>query len=368
MAKIDLKKGVKTGVTAPIITPIKVFSILNRTKPVRDFKKRLAGSLIAFLIVVICTVLIYSFLFIYIARRFEGIEYNLITAAYWVVQSMTTVGYGDISPNSDQMMMFSILVQASGVLLLFGIFFPLVATPWLSQKMQTVMPAEVPRNMHDHIIICGYSNMLDSFIAEMMANNVKLVVVDNDKSVIENMASIGLDCIYGEPNDADVLMNARIKYARSLVVNKSDSANADIVLTACEIAPDVEIIAVVEDVSKAKYLEYAGADRVISPKSMYGAYIGDKAMDHVINRITGAVEFLGSLRIVEIPVYPTSRLIGKTLSESRIREETGTNIVGLWDGGVLTLNPGYDMVIMGNSVLLAVGTSSQLSRLMRLTT
>jgi len=48
-------------------------------------------------------------------------------------------------------------------------------------------------------------------------------------------------------------------------------------------------------------------------------------------------------------------------------EQTGTNIVGLWTAGRLSLNPKPDDVIKENSILLAVGREKQLEALKRLT-
>ncbi|MFU8767196.1 MAG: cation:proton antiporter regulatory subunit, partial [Candidatus Methanoperedens sp.] len=71
--------------------------------------------------------------------------------------------------------------------------------------------------------------------------------------------------------------------------------------------------------------------------------------------------------IVELPIYPRSVLIGKKLVEANIRRRTGANIVGLWTGGTLSLNPHPSDSIKENSVLLAVGTENQLEALKELT-
>jgi voltage-gated potassium channel len=76
---------------------------------------------------------------------------------------------------------------------------------------------------------------------------------------------------------------------------------------------------------------------------------------------------MDDLEITEFPIYPGSQLLRKTLMESRIRELTGANIVGLWKGGELSLNPKSYDVIKRNSILLAVGNKEQLKRLKRLT-
>jgi len=123
----------------------------------------------------------------------------------------------------------------------------------------------------------------------------------------------------------------------------------------------------VEDASNMKYLKYAGASRVVSPKSLFGRFIGRKAVDPFVTRLTGATEFFEGMSIVELPVYSKSQLIGKTLRTAAIHERTGANIVGIWKGGTLSLNPRAEDMIKEHSVFLAIGTTEQLSGLKKLT-
>ena len=142
--------------------------------------------------------------------------------------------------------------------------------------------------------------------------------------------------------------------------------NANIVLTARNIA-DVNIIAMVEDRSNKKYLKYAGATSVVSPKELFGRFIGRKAADPFVSRLTGATEFFEGVSIVEFPIYPKSPLIGKSMKNASIRSRTGATVVGMWKGGSLSFNIGPEDIIRDNSVLLAIGSTEQLSKLKRLT-
>lgn len=117
-----------------------------------------------------------------------------------------------------------------------------------------------------------------------------------------------------------------------LIANQNDEKNAGIILTAKELC-NIKVIALVEDISKAGYLKYAGADQVLSPKTLFGTYMGRKAIDPLTDHLAGATRFFEDLDIIELPIYPGSVLIGKKLKDARIRKETGANIVGLWTGG-----------------------------------
>lgn len=185
--------------------------------------------------------------------------------------------------------------------------------------------------------------------------------------MIRELSYKDIPCILGVTSDKETLINAGIEKARLIIANKSDEKNANIVLTAREFQ-HLNIIAIVEDSSNSKYLKYAGADTVISPKSMFGQFIGKKAMDKLVSRVTGATEIFEGIHIVEFPIYLKSPLIGKTIKEvSSQRQLTGAKIVGIWKSGTLSFDPKEDDIIKENSVILAVGTPEGLSKLKKLT-
>jgi len=171
---------------------------------------------------------------------------------------------------------------------------------------------------------------------------------------------------FGDPGKEDVLKAAGICRARLLIANQNDEKNASIILTTKE-SCNIEILAIVNDKSNSDYLKYAGANRVISPKSLLGSFIGRKAVAPLSDRIANSTAFMDDLEITEFPIYPGSTLLNKSLKESRIRDLTGANIVGIWKGGELSLNPRSYDIIKRNSILLVVGNKEQLKKFKRLT-
>ena len=75
-----------------------------------------------------------------------------------------------------------------------------------------------------------------------------------------------------------------------MIANQNDEKNASIILTAKELC-NIKVISLVEDVAKSGYLKYAGADQVISPKTLFGTYIGRKAIDPLTDHLAGATRF-----------------------------------------------------------------------------
>ncbi|ADE36822.1 potassium channel family protein [Methanohalophilus mahii] len=254
--------------------------------------------------------------------------YNPVDAIYWVISTATTVGYGDIVLTSPIGKIFAIFVQLSGVIMVFGILITFVITPWFERSLNMPLPAKAPESITSHIIICGYNKLMQTLIEELQEQNVSFVIIEEDEEVVRRLLDQNLSCIYGRATEDKTLENARIKNARFLIANRSDEENASIVLTASNLA-DTYIISVAEDSANIKYLKYAGAKRVVSPKLVLGRFLGKKGLDPYVRGLGGATAFLGDNNIVELPVYPASSLIGKSLKENDIHTKTGANIIGL---------------------------------------
>ena len=71
--------------------------------------------------------------------------------------------------------------------------------------------------------------------------------------------------------------------------------------------------------------------------------------------------------IAELPLHRGSDLVGTTLEESGIREQTGVNVIGAWFRGQFVSPPSPDAELDGSTVLLAAGTERQLEQLKEMT-
>jgi voltage-gated potassium channel len=293
---------------------------------------------------------------------------NVITAIFWATNTITTVGgYGDVIFTSLAGRLFTIIVQILGVILISGFLVNFVITPWMDRVIKFRLPRKVSTGMKDHIIICGYNQLVETLIDELTEQDLSFVIVDDEEELIKELSYKDISCILGAPSDKQTLTNAGIEKARLLIANKSDEKNANIVLTAREF-DHLTIIAIVEDRSNSKYLKYAGADTVVSPKSMLGQFIGKKAMDRLVTRVTGATEIFEGVHIVEFPIYLKSPLIGKTVKEVSSQQHlAGAKIVGIWKSGNLSFEPKEEDIIRENSVLLAIGSPEGLAKLKKLT-
>ncbi|MHC1632087.1 MAG: potassium channel family protein [Methanotrichaceae archaeon] len=318
-------------------------------------------NIFKFILAVTLLVVVHSLLFM-VLMNYEGQTENVdfVTAVYWVVITACTVGYGEIVFHSPIGRIFSILVSISGIIFFFAVAMPIAITPWFERLTKEPPSSALPK-MSDHIIICGYNSIVETLTERLSMLGMPFLVIERSEAVARSIYK-KYPTIWGSPSETDVLINANIRSARLLIANETDESNADIVLTVRRIS-DIEVIALVNDLSKSRFLTYAKASRIISPKTLLGTFIAQITSPPKPGIFPGAVQLSGGVSLVVLPIYPKSVLIGKTLVEVNLRKETGANIVGIWRKGTFVPCPDPGETIHSNSVLMAVGDIDQLSQL-----
>jgi Trk K+ transport system NAD-binding subunit len=318
--------------------------------------KPLRKSLLIYVAATALLVVVYSFVFLFLMVSAEGRSYTAVDAVYWVITTMTTQGAGDIVFVSSIGKIFSMVVELTGIVLFFAILIPIVVAPVL-QSVRASVPTK--SKAQEHVLIVGYSPMVDTIIGELNERDLPYLVIDGDRDVVQALVERKIPCICGDPSDEVTLQNAQIQRAKKVVLNQSDEKNAIIALVAKKLTR-ADIIGLVEDMANAVYLLYAGADKVVSPKQLLGIDIGHKAAMPITHQLIGTTPLVGSLRIFELPILGESGLNGSSIEDAKIRERTGATVIAIWKGAKLNFNPSASEIITDTTVLLLVGTRKQL--------
>lgn len=300
-------------------------------------------------------------------RLFEGRPISFLHALQVVVETFTTTGFGSDSPwTTPEMNAFVIIMDLTGVALIF-LAFPALVFPLLQDIFSTTVPTSLDDDLSDHVVICTYTARSEALIAELDSWGVDYVIVEPDRERAVDLYEDGYRVIRADPDSVEGLAGARVGAARALVSDVSDQVDASIVLTAREVAEDVRIISVVEDPTRSEYHRLAGADQVLSPRPLLGSSLASKVTTSVSTSLDGEIELGVDFEIAELSVHRGSRLVGKTLAESDIRERSGVNVIGAWFRGQFETPPDPDSTITNGTILLVTGREDQLETLKDLT-
>lgn len=318
-------------------------------------------ALLKYLAALAAMIAVYAVLFHVIKDQIEGERYSWLTGLYWTLVVMTTLGFGDITFTSDLGRVFSIVVLLSGVLFLLillpFLFIRLFYAPWLEARLKLQAPRELPDEFAGHVVIVEHDALAVALIARLRAEGTPYVLIEPDPAKAAGYVRDGLVVVTGENDNRRTYEGARAAAARLVVANCEDTVNTNITLTVREVAPDVPIAAIVEGDDAVDVLQLSGATWVLPLKRRLGAWLATRvdmgrASAHTMGRFK-------DLEIAELPARHT-QLVGTTLRDSRLREQRGVSVIGLWQRG--QLQPAFpDAVITADSVLVLVGTPEQIA-------
>ena len=204
-------------------------------------------------------------------------------------------------------------------------------------------------------------------IEEFDSHDIPYVIVEPDPDRAVRLHEAGRAVIRADPESTEGLTAANLVDARALVTDVSDQVDASIVLAAKELSPGVRVISVVEDPDRERYHRLAGADEVLSPRSLLGESLAAKVTTALQTDLGEAVDIGDSLQLAEVSVPHGSPLAGLTLADSDIGERAGVNVIGAWFNGEFDAAPPPDATLSAGTVLLVSGQSDQLGRLVDMT-
>jgi voltage-gated potassium channel len=318
-------------------------------------------KLMKFVLALVLMVTFFSVVFHYVAA-YEGKqgEFSWVTGFYWTLVTMSTLGYGDIVFTSDLGKIYSMIVIFSGVLFLLVMlpftFIEFFYAPWMKAQSQSRAPKELPPGTCNHVIITNLDAITEALVKKLNSNKIDYAILEPDLQKAVDLSDLGYKVINSDPTDYDTYKNLCIEDANMVVATGSDTVNTNIAFTAREFSKDIKIVATAASPDSVDILQMAGTTQVLQMGEILGRSLarrtlGGNARVHVVGHIDELV--IGEATAQGTP------LIGKTLVESRLRETTGVNVVGIWERGKFK-QPLPDSTITEKTVLVLAGSVDQL--------
>lgn len=323
----------------------------------RRSNMRLVGALVGVFLLLIA---LFSVIFHVLMAR-EGRQHSWATGIYWTFTVMSTLGFGDVTFESDAGRLFSVLVLVSGALfilvLLPFVFIQFVFMPWVAWRDANRAPRKVPDSMAGHIVLVGTDPVAEAVIRRAVHAGVPYVLVESDPATALERFDEGTTVMIGDPDHPDTYRAARVEHAALVTASMADTTNTNIAFTVREISDDVPIVATARAPASTDILQLAGCNEVLE----LGEILGRAMAERVLGRDAGAqvIGRFGQLRIAEATASHPD-LIGRTLRDSQIRARVGVNVVGTWQRGVYQPADPV-MVVEDGAVLILAGTESQLA-------
>lgn len=299
---------------------------------------------------------------------------TFMEAIWMTMQTVTTVGYGDVIPLTTQGKIFTMFLITGGVgtfAYSIGNLIGLIVEGHLLDVMGRKKMLKRLSQMNNHIIICGAGRVGEQIIETLTKENVPFVAIDENEEIVNDLVKKGILAISGDATLDETLHLAGIERAKGLVASlPGDAENVFITLTSKGLNPNIHVVSRSYRLESEQKLKRAGADKVISP-----SVIGGRKMAISILK-PASVEFVDTLmhkknieiEMEEILVGPNSSLVNQSLRNSNIRSNIGVNVIAIMRNDEVISNPPSEEIILLDDLLIAIGTREQLAKLESLCT
>ena len=291
-------------------------------------------------------------------------DLSFASGIWWSIVTLTTVGYGDISPSTAEGRILAVLIMFFGIGLL-GMLSASLATLLIHKRMKEDRGMCASR-VDNHIIICEWNHRTRAVIKELRADaqtsNTRLVLIADieEKPIDDN----NLFFVRGTVNE-ETLEKANLQKARTVVVLGDDSVettarDAKVVLSTLTIEsinPDVYTVVELVDKANEQYCLRANADEIIIGSEMSSHLIASAASDHGISKVIS--ELLSSRYGNEFySMSVPEELIGMKFIDVLVAMKAQSNaiVLGVQKGstGEFISNPDVDYLVSQEDNLLVI--------------
>lgn len=323
----------------------------KQNKKNRRFFTRLFEILTSkFVIVSFLTILAFTvlMLIIFLSEQKTNSSINTLFDAIWyTLVTITTVGYGDITPHSVLGRTSAMILLLAGVAL-FGALSGKFASFLFDRQQKKDRGLLKMNKIKNHFLICGWKPNFERILEGILLANPEIpaekIILLNNSSQNE-MEKIKADSrfkninyIHGDFTDEDTLLKSQIKTAeRTLILAdnsenfsslETDSRTVLAVITIKNLNPKIYCVAEIIDSKFEKHLSLAHCDEIILSAD-YGQNLliqasSGKGMSHILRELISEENDSGIL-ICDIP----SKFVGNNYGEYRLSLNTSDILIGL---------------------------------------
>jgi len=244
---------------------------------------------------------------------------NLFDAAYWSIVTVSTVGYGDIAPQTigGRLVAMALVLTGLGVLSFFTSIIVSAFTDKMHDLRENRTFAEL-KHYESFVIICGFGRVGRHIAMQLEKHRQRFVVIDSKEINATKARRLGYLVIHADASKNEVLINAGIKNKAKAVLctTGDDVVNVYITLTSRHLNPAIRIISRANNQDNVKKLYQAGADNVIQPfeiaAMVVAEYIGQPvAFEAILGIVREEKQFI----METLCVHSGSIVDGKKISD-----------------------------------------------------
>jgi len=347
-----------------IFVLFRVFKLLRYTKSINQFlsvlsSKRFELFTLLFLLFFI-TITAGIAIYVFEQNQNDKIE-SLFDALYWALITISTVGYGDISPVTPEGRVVSMVIIVTGIAMISFVTSVIVSA--FSEKLTELKENRIIEDINkneEFMIICGYGQMTRMFLKHYASEyNRRYIVIEKDKEKVEEAIKEGYRAINEDASRHNVISKFNTDYANItlLALTGSDIANIYITLNAKALSRKIRVITRASSDNIAKKCRLAGADSVVMPTLIANRMLFSAITQPVMYKAIYAIltgQHLAQLDEVNLTYH--QKLVGKKLDELNFKKHKLLCIgLQISASGEFIFNPPMRLHLQEEDILLIMG-------------
>ncbi len=292
---------------------------------------------------------------------------SVVDSLWWSVVTMTTVGYGDISPVSAGGRLVGVVLMVFGIGLL-GMFTATMATIFIENRFlegKGVKPVKVKQ----HLLICGWSYKAERIVVELRADRKAekspIVVISefHEKPVLDDNNLYFVNGVVTK----DTLARANSQHAFAAIILADEQVEHHVrdaktildTLTIKTISPSLYACVELVDRSNMEHAKRARADEIIVTGELSTNLLVQAALDHGVTRVI--TELLTNHIGNDIfKISPPQSLVGKSFLDVLTTLKRDYNLIALaieqMSEGQFLANPSNSCIITEADKIVVIGT------------
>jgi voltage-gated potassium channel len=302
--------------------------------------------------------------------RIEG----FFESIYWALVTISTVGYGDITPHTVEGRLVTMVLIVSGLGVLS--FFTSIIVSAFQEKMGEVRDRRVAMLLEkekDYTVICGFGRVGQVVAEYLTRDKLPFVIIEHDEEAVQLARRQDYLVVQGKAERIGLLRTLGVgrSAGKVLCLTGDDVVNVFVTLSARQLDANVEIISRANHHQSLNKLLLAGANHALEPFKIVGLIAGEYVGQPVaFEAIHDIVMGENDITLESIRIPPGSWMDGKTIGELSLEDmrlilfgvttkldRSSEDVRSHFDlkSQRFQFNPGADFVLLGDDMLLVFG-------------
>lgn len=242
-------------------------------------------------------------------RDAAGGHINFLDAAYYATVTLTTTGYGDITPVTPTARLVNVVIitplRLTFLVVLVGTTLEVLAT----RSREHWRISRWRNRLRDHTVVVGFGTKGRGAADTLVNSGVpkdQIVVIDAKPAAVAEANAFGLGAIVGDATRTEVLRRVKAESAsRIIVTTHRDDAAVLVTLTARRINPDALVVVAVRETDNIPLLKQSGADITVTSSEAVGRIMGLSTVSPALGTVLGdLLTYSKGMEVAERPVLP----------------------------------------------------------------